>query len=45
MSILMNVWKANTTALSMLDVKIHMDDTGVSVSPDLRVMERPVHVR
>ena len=40
----MSVWKANTTALSMLDAKIMREDTVVSVLQDLREMERSVQV-
>ena len=41
----MSVLKASTIALSMPDAKVHMGDTAVNVSTDLREMERPVHVR
>ena len=41
----MNVLKANTIALCMPDAKIHLKDTVVNVSRDLREMERLVHVR
>ena len=40
----MSVRKANTTALSMLDAKILMEDTVVNVSQDLRETERSVSV-
>ena len=35
----------STIALSMPDAKVHMGDTAVNVSKDLREMKRPVHVR
>ena len=38
----MSVQKANTTALSMLDAQILLEDTVVNVSQDLRETERSV---
>lgn len=40
----MNVLKAVTTALSMLSVKIFLEDTVVNVRQDMKEMERLVHV-
>jgi hypothetical protein len=41
----MNVLKAVTAALNMLNVKIHKEDTVVNVTQDMKEMERLVHVR